>query len=404
MRPNRPLLWLALLATPCWLSAQQFTRTTATVVAWNFAGFNAIPPARQQQIARALADLDPELVAAVEVNPDNAIHDVAAALTEMGSCYDARILDQTATQNIGVLFKCEVQVTNPRLIPGSDDGNSSLRKGFAVDVRVGQFDFLLVALHLKAGRTTQDRQIRDRQTAQIASFLASELAGGERDVLVVGDYNMIPGQDASNFTALNPGNMLRFVSTEDLSGQPSHIPQSGACDGGNLLDGFAVARQHTAEYIDASLRIYPMHRALGMTLCAFGTEVSDHLPLTARFRILEDDDGVVVVGGGGTGVRIVSALPNPAGSDHNAEQVTLHNAGAGDVTLVGWRIADADGNEFPLTGNLAAGATRVITLQRSAMLNNTGDEVRLLSPSGVEDTLRYPGPVASGQVVTPPPP
>jgi len=386
------------------LSAQQFTRSTAAVVAWNFAGFTAIPAPRQVQIARALMDLDAELVAAVEVNPDHAIHDVAAALTELGTCYDARILDQTANQNIGVLFKCEVQVTNPRLVPGSDDGQSSLRKAFAVDVRVGEFDFLVVVLHLKAGRSAQDRATRTRQVGQIATFLAGALGGAERDVLVVGDYNMIPGEDAANFDGLNPGNMLRFISTEDLVGQPSHLPGSGSCEGGNLLDGFAVSRDHTGEYIEASLRIYPMHRALGMTLCGFRSEVSDHLPLIARFRILADDDGVGPGGGGGagTGIRIVALLPNPAGSDHNAEQVTLRNLGGGDVSLVGWRIADLGGNEFPLSGTIAAGATHVITLQRSAMLNNDGDEVRLLSPSGVEHTVRYDGPVASGEVVMPP--
>lgn len=164
------------LCAPLWAQAPQFSGTTADVVAWNFAGFNAIPEARQAELARALADLDAEVVAAVEVNPDNVVHDVAAALTELGTCYDAIILDQTANQNIGVVFKCEVEVTNPRLVPGSDDGNRGLRSAFAVDVRMGEFDFLMVVLHLKAGRNSSERDTRNRQVQHIATFIATETA------------------------------------------------------------------------------------------------------------------------------------------------------------------------------------------------------------------------------------
>lgn len=381
------------LCAPLWAQAPQFSGTTADVVAWNFAGFNAIPEARQAELARALADLDAEVVAAVEVNPDNVVHDVAAALTELGTCYDALILDQTANQNIGVLFKCEVQVTNPRLVPGSDDGNRGLRSAFAVDVRMGEFDFLMVVLHLKAGRNSSERDTRNRQVPHIATFIATETAGGERDVLVVGDYNMIPGDDATNFDGLNPSQFLRFVSSEDLDGQFSHLSSGSGCDDGNLLDGFAVSRVHTTEYIEGSLRIYPVHRAVGMSLCDFRSVVSDHLPLIARFRVSTDDDG------DGESVRIVALLPNPVNSDHNAEQVTLRNLGDVDVSLTGWQVADDDGNSFLLSGTIAAGATLVVTLDRRAMLNNDGDDVRLISPHGLEHSVNYDGLVTSGQTL-----
>jgi hypothetical protein len=391
----------AVLFASTGLEGQQPGRTTGAVVAWNFAGFGAIPASRQALIVKSLLDLDPEVVAAVEVNPDEAIHDVAAALTELGSCYDALILDQTARQNIGVLFKCGIQVVNPRLIPNSDDGNASLRKALAVGVRIGEFDFLLVVLHLKAGRTAGDRQIRDRQVQRIASFIAAQLAGDEKDVLVVGDYNMIPGADAANFNGLNPANQLRFISSEDLIGQFSHLSEGSGCDDGNLLDGFAIARTHTVEYIEASLRIYPMNRPFGQALCAFRESVSDHLPLIARFRILADDDDAAPVSGG-DGVRIIELLPNPVGSDNFAERITLRNSTTAEVSLEGWRITDEGGNEFALSGTIAAGATRSIRLERSAMLNNDGEEIRLLSPSALVQTLRYSGPVQSGQTVTPP--
>lgn len=42
-----------------------------------------------------------------------------------------------------------------------------------------------------------------------------------------GDYNMIPGEDQTNFDAMNPSNFLRFVSSEDLAGQISLASGSG---------------------------------------------------------------------------------------------------------------------------------------------------------------------------------
>jgi len=248
-----PFIIIVYLVTICITTsfaaeAPRFRATTADIVAWNLAGFNPIPQAKIPRFAQAIVDLDPEVIALVEVNRDSVASEVAAEVNEFGTCYRRKILDQTATQNIAVLHKCGVEVSNPRLIAGSDDGNSHLRRALAVDVRVGEFDFILIAVHMKAGRGTTDRQVRDRQAQAIATFIQnSTTAGPERDVLVVGDYNMIPVQDQSNFDAMNPTNFLQFISSDDLTGQFSHISSTGA--GGNLLDGYAISQTHTSEYI-----------------------------------------------------------------------------------------------------------------------------------------------------------
>ncbi len=91
----------------------------------------------------------------------------------------------------------------------------------------------------------------------------------------------------SLFDALSPGDFLRFISSEELTGQFSRIGSSGS---GSLLDGYAISRQHTSEYIADSLQILPLHEILGLTLMQYRNQVSDHLPLEARFRITEDDD------------------------------------------------------------------------------------------------------------------
>ncbi len=281
------LLYLILVAPPAIAENVKFVSTTADVAAWNLAGFTPIPKAKIPQFIRAISDLDPEVLALVEVNPDWVAAEIVAELNESNNCYRRKILEQTANQNIAILYKCGVIVSNPRLIAGSDNGNSALRKALVADIKMGEFDFLLIAVHMKASRGSSNRQIRDNQASAIATFIQTATSGSEKDVLVIGDYNMIPVQDQSNFDAMSPTNFLNYISSADLAGQFSHISSSGP---GNLLDGYAISQGHTSEYIAGSLRIFPLHQAFGLSLLAYRNQVSDHLPLIAKFRITQDDD------------------------------------------------------------------------------------------------------------------
>ena len=263
--------------------------TTAVVAAWNVEGFEAISAEKAQRLARAIADLDAEVIALSEVNPDSVADQIVTALGALGADYQRTILDQTARQNLALLHKTGVTVSNATLIPGSDDDNPDLRKALAANVRIGRFDFIVIAVHLKSGRGDEERATRSRQAEVIASFINDATAGAEKDVLLIGDYNMRPEQDQENFSALNPDQFLRFISSEDLAGQISHISNC-APNRGSLLDGYAISRQHTTEYVHGSLRIFPLDRALQLNCVAYTRDVSDHLPVIARFRITRDDD------------------------------------------------------------------------------------------------------------------
>jgi endonuclease/exonuclease/phosphatase family metal-dependent hydrolase len=236
--------------------------------------------------ADAIVDLDPEVLVLAEVNPDHITGEIIAELNGRGLCYRRLQLEQRAQQNLAVLAKLDVDLANPRWVPGSDAGNVHLRQALAVDVRVGAFDCVLVAVHLKAGRGREAREVRDVQVAAIAQFVEDVTAGAEKDVVIMGDFNMVAGEDASNFTGLAADGYMRCVSLE-LTDAFSHIASDGP---GRLLDGCSVASVHTREYVDGSLRVVPLHRSLGLALLDYRATVSDHLPLVADFRILRDDD------------------------------------------------------------------------------------------------------------------
>ena len=71
------------------------------------------------------------------------------------------------------------------------------------------------------------------------------------------------------------------------------------------------------------------------------------------------------------------------------ETVTLLNTTAGGVELAGWFIADASGR-FALSGPLAAGEARRITLGGAVQLSNVRDTLTLLDPRGaIVDQVSY---------------
>jgi endonuclease/exonuclease/phosphatase family metal-dependent hydrolase len=270
------------------------------IAAWNIAsgrsntGGTPIPADRLKRVSDAIQTIGPDLIVLSEVHPNSA---AKAITTHLGSGFaDPVILEQgkNVVQNLAILHKTTVTVTAPLLINGTDLAEeASSRKALAADVRIGEFDFLLIGVHLKSGRTAAERAQRERQTKAIADFIATRTKGAEKDVLVVGDYNMIPTQDNQNFQTLSGGKFLRFPSSESLGKLASHI---SACKPfkGNLLDGYAISRVHTREFVADSLQLFRF-ADFKSTCAKFAvpgslTYVSDHLPLVARFNAPKDDD------------------------------------------------------------------------------------------------------------------
>ena len=80
------------------------------------------------------------------------------------------------------------------------------------------------------------------------------------------------------------------MSSEDLADEISHISECEPLHG-SLLDGYAIDTDDSdEEYIDGSVRIVAIDRALRLDCDQYRGNVSDHLPVVARFRITADDD------------------------------------------------------------------------------------------------------------------
>ena len=259
-----------------------FSHTTAKIAAWNLAGYGGIPAERLERQVEGLSLLDAEVVALVEINPLSALETLRQGLEAKGVIYESSIIAQANDLHIGVLFKRGVEANNARLLEGSDLGDTDRRKAFIIDIKINRFDFMLIVVHLKSGRSAREQQIRDDQAKVIGQFIKERREESREDILLVGDFNMIPGQDVSNFHHLGGDDLMDFISSWDLQGGFSHILEAGRA---NLLDGFAISRTYSTEYIRGSLRLFPMNWCMDIGLDRYRETVSDHLPFVASFRI-----------------------------------------------------------------------------------------------------------------------
>lgn len=272
-----------------------FDHSLARFAVWNLAGNTPLEPGvgigagsvKAENQARGLALLDADFVTLVEVSPLSHIRWLADRLAGFGLTYDVTIDEQPESHlHIGFLHKPGIRVSNARFIPGSQGEYDGGRQAYVVDVEIGaKFDTTVIGVHLKSGRDKVQQDLRDTQCKVIGDWLTDlhTQAGYRRDMIaLMGDFNMIPGQDVSNFFHLGGDDMMDFVSCWDLQDRFSHILEKGRA---NLLDGFAVSRKFSTDYVRGSLRLFPMHWTLDMGREKFREEVSDHLPFVASFRL-----------------------------------------------------------------------------------------------------------------------
>lgn len=272
----------------------EFNHSIMRVAVWNLAGFakrgttpgTASPTRRAFRQAQGLALMDAEFVTLVEVSPASYLDELADNLANFGLEYNRTMIEQPhGNLHIGFLHKPGIEVTNARLIEGSEGDSTRARRAVAVDMEVGKLKATIIGAHLKAGRDGDDQKLRDSQCKAIGRYITTlqQTPGTMRSpVFLMGDFNMIPGQDVSNFHHLGGDDVMDFASSWDLQERFSHILEKGRA---NLLDGFAISRRFSTRYVRGSLRLFPMHWTMNLGREAYRQQVSDHLPFIASFKI-----------------------------------------------------------------------------------------------------------------------
>lgn len=101
-------------------------------------------------------------------------------------------------------------------------------------------------------------------------------------------------------------------------------------------------------------------------------------------------------------ILIKEFLPNPVGKDAPGEYMTLFNDGDAAVSFSGWRLKDASGKVFNLSGYRLEPKKelKLFSSVTKLSLNNNGETIQLVDVSGtMVSELSYVGSAQEGRVV-----
>jgi len=401
---------------------------------------------------KAIKDLGLDLVAVVEhqrrQGEPNRLHQIRDCLNgdqpgpwradETAIAYD-NPGDHFGNLQFGLLWNSEKLTVDPtadRLLedlrqPRDDDGvleSRRYRAPWLVPVRAGSLSFDLMVLHLKSGGSFPQAQ----EVEAIRNYVVSRQAGpSPRHLVICGDWNIRPDQSTGRYRlrrmmAPSPaGNLMRVLTIGALKpsletwealgavGFDSPVAQLvpfthfNASTVDTFLDHIAISRtldevfDHPVQVTLADART-DLRPGIRIALPAVREEdyltLTDHLPVVLILRTV----GGAPTGPELAGLRIVAAVPNPVGDDRQAESVTLRNYGPQPVPLAGWKLTDSNGTaSWELTqadGVAQSGGTiTVVRNGRPMYLNNGGDTIVLINPSGDQVDSRAYDSAGSGE-------
>lgn len=285
----------------------------------------------------------------------------------------------------------------------------SVSKNYEAKFDVDGLQFSVVGIHFLAFPNMQARrQLREAQADAIRS-IARDLRSNGFPPVILGDFNDYDGnadsEDHVNSMPITQVlSMLRGMdpstSTDDLVNAASLVPQAirftafhDANDNGQLdppneftsIDHVLLSPELAAKVVSVEI---PHNHDPRL--------VTDHFPVIVRLNM-----GPTTPTGGQ--IRIVSLLPNPDGDENQNEQITFQNGGTTTITLTGWKVRDLAQRTWTLDalGALNAGESKTMTRDGQPMaLNNGGDTIDLIDPSGVVvQTVTYPR-VEEEEIVT----
>jgi endonuclease/exonuclease/phosphatase family metal-dependent hydrolase len=276
----------------------------------------------------------------------------------------------------------------------SGGATHSVSKNYYAKLKVGDQQIALVGLHLRAFPDRQDlKPVREAQ-AKVIAQLATDLTLQGYSVVVMGDFNDFDGSPecldaASDVPITAVLSTIRAVQPSTASDDLTNASRSVA-----QTDRYTYVYSGRHQAIDHVLLSPPLALAVTSVTIPHDHDLAQH----------PDHYAVVVKISTATlpttgAVHILRVLPNPVGDDRDNEKATIQNTGSTAVSVLGWKLRDESGAVWALDGlgTLMPGEIKTIKRNGKAMsMNNQGDTIELLEPSGtVVDQLSY-GPTEEG--------
>ena len=268
------------LISPASLPALECDPDSISIATWNIRILSdgSRDDGELRQIARILERYD---VIAVQELRDP---EVVARLLRILPDYDAIISDPVGrgvTERYAVFFRNTLPITileEPFLFP--DPADQFIREPWVVWMRAGEFDFILVTIHVIYGDRVADRRAEISLLDDLLHAVESSFPE-ESDILLLGDFN----RDATD-EAWEMGNRRALVNRE----RKTTITDTSSFD--NIwLPPATMSEYAGGDGSPGVVEIYPFDEIdFGNDDRAASRAVSDHRPVATCFRADRDDD------------------------------------------------------------------------------------------------------------------
>ncbi|MCC7070591.1 MAG: hypothetical protein IT383_04670 [Deltaproteobacteria bacterium] len=259
---------------------------TLEVAAWNLKNFPCgnesfstvcrdDPAGSVELVTDLIASLALDVLAVEEIADVEAFEEIVQRLPNHEGVLSTDEYFDGTYQKIGVIYDAsKLSAGEPvQLFASSDDFPRPAYQLELTWTRSGEpLTFLVIALHLKAGESSDDRGERTRAIAQLEQYVGNLVDGdGQDNIIVLGDFNET--LDAAGLPVFQP---LRDGARYTIQTQSNHnAGEESFLSSGVILDHI-VTTTSLASAIDGAHAVIPR---LQRDVDDYRERVSDHLPV-----------------------------------------------------------------------------------------------------------------------------
>jgi exonuclease III len=195
---------------------------------------------------------------------------------------EVQLVDNSAHE---LVFKNNFDFGDGCAVPGQ-------RKPVAAHLKAGEFDFWVVGVHLKSqlGETSCSDRVRTEQCKELVERTKELIQqSGERDVIIVGDFNNRVGPESLRPLA-DAGFISQMKSLMPQSAKGSFVKLDELNDSDELIDQVMLRYNDTREVVKNSACVMKLPSRDETE--KYIIEQSDHVPVWVSFRTDADLDDV----------------------------------------------------------------------------------------------------------------
>jgi len=255
------------------------SESSLDIATWNIENFPA-SGTTASLVADFVTSMDLDLIAVQEIADETAWQELVDRLPDHEGELSTHTYFDGSFQKVGFLYKTSVlRISDVRLIfQGASFEFPRPPISAQFTTLDGSFDFTAIAIHLKAGTDTEDRERRTAAIALLEDHLRDSVNGAaDEDIVLLGDFNEVltntqaravfaPLFDAGRYT----------VQTDSLpASSTSFIPAEITLD--HIVTTISLADEIGSQQAS----IPELDRSIG----SFDVVVSDHLPVVLSLPI-----------------------------------------------------------------------------------------------------------------------